>query len=489
MNPTRLLPVIAAFCIFARPLTAAPSSKPNIVFVLFDDMGYGQPQSYHAPSALRTPNLDSLATQGMRFTDAHAAAAVCTPTRYGVLTGRYPSRIGQFGVLTTFSRPIIPPGRATVASLLKQQGYATACIGKWHLGMDWVDGKPGSEKEVPLGAKMTGGPNALGFDYFYGFTHARNIGTIVEQDQVVAHVDPVENQPLMLRKAVEWLDRRKADEPFFLYFPLGIPHEPVVPAAEFDGKSGAKDLVKKDPKYGDWLFQGDAMLGKILEALERNKLADNTLIIATSDNGAEHRAYEPLRESKRSIYEGGHRVPFIVRWPGKVPQGTVNDHTICLNDLMATAAELTGAKIPDHAGEDSVSLVPELIGAEKKAAREATVHQSAGGDLAIRQGPWKLIFAKKGGRELYHLQSDVGETKDVLAANPEIAAKLTKLMEDYITNGRSTPGLAQKNDFDLSITDDAKGKRKKKGKNTEDGEKSEAERAEEMAQAADASFD
>ena len=208
---------------------AVAADKPNIVFVLFDDLGWGQPQSYNPQSALRTPNLDKLASQGMRFTDAHSASAVCTPTRYGVLTGRYPSRIGKFGVLTTFSKPIIPANRLTVASLLKQSGYSTACIGKWHLGMDWVDGKPGSEKEVPIGAKMTGGPNAIGFDYFYGFTHARNIGTIIEQDQAVAHVKAIENQPLMISKAVEWIGQQKQDEPFFLYFSMCPPHEPLVP--------------------------------------------------------------------------------------------------------------------------------------------------------------------------------------------------------------------------------------------------------------------
>jgi arylsulfatase A len=475
--------------LFLTHCFAAEAKKPNIIFVLFDDLGYGQPQSYNAKSALRTPNLDKLATQGMRFTDAHTGAAVCTPTRYGVLTGRYPSRIGQFGVLTTFSKPIIPSSRTTVASLLKQQGYATACIGKWHLGMDWVDGKPGSEQEVPLGAKMTGGPNALGFDYFFGFTHARNIGTIVEQDHVVSHVEPVENQPLMIKKAVEWLDQRKADEPFFLFFPMGIPHEPIVPSSEFTGKSGAQDLVKKDPKYGDWLFQGDAMLGKILEALERNKLADNTLIIVTSDNGAEHRAYEPLRESKRSIYEGGHRVPYIVRWPNKVKPGSVNDHTVCLNDLMATAAEITGAKIPDNAGEDSVSLVPELLGSAKNATREATIHQSAAGDLAIRQGPWKMIFHKNGTRELYNLETDVSEKNDVLAANKEIVEKMTTLMQGYLANGRSTPGVAQKNDFDLSLKSGGGKANPQKKKKTKDVGKTEAERKHEMELAADASFD
>ena len=188
----------------------------------------------------------------------------------------------------------------------------------------------------------------------------------------------VENQPLMIKKAVEWIGQRKAGRAV-------LPLLPDVPAARrrscprrsIVGKSGAQDLVKKDPKYGDWVYQGDAMLGQILDALERNDLADNTLIIATSDNGAEHRAYAPLRESKRSIYEGGHRVPFVARWPGKVKPGSVNDHTICLNDLMATAAEIVGAKTPDNAGEDSVSLLPEFLGTAKTAAREATVHQSS----------------------------------------------------------------------------------------------------------------
>lgn len=359
-----ILIVVILFTSFAPCVHAAgpANERPNIIFVLFDDMGYGQPQSYNPQSALRTPNLDKLASRGMRFTDAHTAAAVWTPTRYGMLTGRYPSRIGQFGVLTTFGNPIIPKSRMTVASLLKQQGYATACIGKWHLRMNWVDRKPGTEKEVQIGAKMTDGPNAIGFDYFYGFTHARNIGSIIEQDRVVAHVEEVENQPLMIRKAVEWIGARKKDEPFFLYFPMCPPHAPVVPSPEYTGKSGAQDLVKKNPEYGDWVFQGDAMLGELMAALDKNNLTDNTFIIATSDNGAEHRAYAPLRESKRSIYEGGHRVPFIARWPGKVKPGSINDHTVCLNDLMATAAEIVGVKIPDNAGEDSVSLIPELLG-------------------------------------------------------------------------------------------------------------------------------
>ena len=465
---------------------AADATKPNIVFVLFDDMGWGQPQSYLAGSALRTPTLDRLAQQGMRFSDAHSGAAVCTPTRYGLLTGRYPSRLGQFGVLTTYSPPIIPATRMTVASLLKKHGYSTACIGKWHLGLNWVDGKPGSEKEIPVGAKLTDGPNAAGFDYFYGFTHARNIGTVIEQDRVVANVTPVENQPLMIKRAIEWIDERaKAGDPFFLYFPMCPPHEPLVPAPEYVGKSGAQDVVKQNPKYGNWLYQGDAMLAQILEALERNKIADNTLVIATSDNGAEQRAYAPLRESKRSIYEGGHRVPFVVRWPGKIKPGSVNDHTICLNDLIATTAEIIGVKLPANAGEDSVSLLPELLGAARLPAREATLHQSMAGDLAIRQGPWKLVFLMSGKRELYNLQTDLGETQDVLAANAPVAEKLTALMHRYIDSGRSTPGAAQKNDFELSLPG---GHNKPTRRNKGNAGKTGNERQREMVLAADPSF-
>jgi len=437
--------------VLLQAAAASAVDKPNIVFVLFDDMGWGQPQCYRAESALRTPNLDRLAQQGMRFTDAHTASAVCTPTRYGLLTGRYPWRIGQFGVLTTFSKSIIPTTRLTVASLLKQQGYTTACIGKWHLGLKWVDGKPGSEKEVPLGARLTDGPNALGFDYFCGFTHARNIGTVIEQDRVVAHVAPVENQPFLIAKALEWIGQRKPHEPFFLYFPMCPPHEPIEPAPEFIGKSGAKDLVKNHPKYGDWVYQGDHMLGQIMEALEKHGLAENTLLIATADNGAEGRAYEPLRGSKRSIYEGGHRVPFVARWPGKVKAGSVNDDVICLNDLMATAAGIVGAKLPGTAGEDSVSFLPALLGTARGPVREATVHQSMAGDLAIRQGPWKAIFNRDGQRELFNLAVDLGETKDVLADNPDVAKKLAALLQSYIERGRSTPGASQPNEYNVSL--------------------------------------
>jgi len=460
------LTTLTVFLLLCAQAFAAAGDKPNIIFVLFDDMGYGEPKCYREGTKLQTPNLDRLAAQGMRFTDAHSAASVCTPTRYGLLTGRYPSRIGQYGVLTTFNPPIIPKSRLTAASLLKQHGYQTACIGKWHLGMDW-EGKPGNEKNVPVGARLLNSPNAAGFGYFYGFTHARNIETIIEQDRVVENVADVENQPRMIAKAVQWIEQRKDGEPFFLYFPMCPPHTPVVPAKEFAGKSGAKDEVTNDPKYGDWVYQGDHMLGQLLDALEKQGLSKNTLVIASADNGASGRPYPPLRAAKSSIYEGGHRVPFVARWPGKIKPGSVSDATFCLNDLIATCAEIVGTKLPDNAGEDSVSILPILQGTADGTAREAIIHQSPGRDLAIRQGPWKLIFFNNGSRELYNLQDDLSETKEVSGANPQVVDRLTTLMRRYIADGRSTPGMPQKNDSPMSIDDPSSGKNKKNRKANE----------------------
>jgi len=443
LNPVRRL-LCALLLLLTGTVTVAagPSVNPNIVFVLFDDLGYGQPGSYREDSEFKMPRLDRLAREGMRFTDAHSAAAVCTPTRYGLLTGRYPSRIGQYGVLTTYSAPIIPPKRLTVGALLKQHGYETACIGKWHLGMTW-EGKPGNEKTVPVGAKLRVSPNTAGFDFFYGFTHARNIGSIIEQDRVVENVAGPENQPRMVTKAVQWLEQRDAAKPFFLYFPMCPPHTPIAPAPEFAGKGGGQG---KEAKYGDWLYQGDHMLGQLLDALERRGLGKNTLVIATSDNGTAGRSYAPLRGEKTSIYEGGHRVPFIARWPGKIKAGAVNDETICLNDLIATCAEITGEKLPDNAAEDSFSLLPALLGTAKGPVREATIHQSQGGDLAIRQGAWKLVFLKNGTRELYNLQTDLSEKTSIAETNPEVVVRLTALMQKYIAEGRSTPGAKQTNE-------------------------------------------
>ena len=442
----------------------ADETKPNVVFVLFDDFGYGQPPSYRKGSPFKTPNIDRLAEQGIRFTDAHSAAANCTPTRYGVLTGRYPSRIGQFGVLKTYSKPIIPKTRLTVASFLKGQGYHTACIGKWHLGMNWVDVKKGKSEELPIGARMKDGPNALGFDYFYGFTHARNIGGIIEQDKVVANVKGIENQPMMIKKALEYLDQRaKVDKPFFLYFPMCPPHSPIVPAEKFVGKSGVSG---KEGKYGDWVYQGDHMLGQIMEALKQNGQDKNTLLIATGDNGAAGRTYAPLRNNKSSIYEGGHREPFVARWPGKIKPGSSSDQVICLNDLFATCADILGKDLPPDAAEDSVSVLAALESKDKGPIREATVHQAPAG-LAIRQGDWKLIALRNGTKELYNLKGDLSETRNLIDSKQGESQRLEKLLKSYIAKGRSTPGPAQKNEFDFSWDKEREpGKSKKNKKNT-----------------------
>jgi len=418
---------------------AAPpaSRKPNIIFILFDDLGYGEPPTFRGNSPFKMPNLERLAQEGMKFTDGHCAAAVCTPTRYGVITGRYPFRIGQFGVLNTFSKPIIEKERMTVGSLLRAHGYHTACFGKWHLGMNWGDVK--DVAEVRAGLPIADGPITRGFDAFRGYPEARDIGIIIHDDRVFGKFEPVEVQPMMAKNAVEYLEARARDgKPFFLYQPLSIPHLPIVPSKEFNGKSG-------QGPYGDWIMEGDWVVGQIVEALQRTGLAENTLVLVSSDNGAAGREYPPLRGCKRSIYEGGHREPFVARWPGKIKPGSVCDDTVCLNDLLATCAEIVGAKLPDGAGEDSVSILPHLLGTAKGSVREATVHQSMAGDLAIRQGPWKLIFFKNGRRELYNLKDDLSETRDSLAGNPDVVERLTKLMQQYIDNGRSTPGAPQKN--------------------------------------------
>jgi len=460
-----------------RALAASAAGRPNILFVLFDDMGYGEPTSYRAESQFKTPNIDRMAKEGMRFTDAHSSAANCTPTRYGFLTGRYPHRIGQFGVLNTFSPPIIPESRLTVASFLKQNGYTTACIGKWHLGMNWnkpkTKGKSKSAKELAIGDQMTGGPNALGFDYFYGFTHARNIGTIIEQDTAVQQVKPVENQPLMIAKAVEFLkDRSHQEEPFFLYFPMCPPHSPVVPASQYVGKGGNAGKGA----YADWIYQGDDMLGQLLETLEATGLAENTLVLVSADNGAAGRDYPPLRESKASIYEGGHREPFLARWPGKIKAGSTNDQIISITDIFSTCADLLGKTLPSNAGEDSVSFLTCLYGRQEGPFREASVQQNGKKALAIRKGKWKLIVHGDNQRELFDLESDISEDRDMIAEHPEIATALAALLQSYLDNGRSTPGDPQPPDKPISLDEIRYHKKTKEGKESKDGKKRKQEK-------------
>lgn len=467
-----------AATVAASPLGAA-GEKPNIVFIICDDLGYGDIHCL-APgtSKIPTPHADRLAAEGMIFTDAHSGSSVCSPTRYGVMTGRYSWRtILQKGVVEGFSPCLIAEDRPTVAGLLKSQGYDTGIVGKWHLDFQYADARTGEllarDKKTnlaPVGAKIPDGPTHRGFDYFHGFHHARDMKGVIENDEVIAHDDVINMLPRLTRKAVEFIDSRAGKkEPFFLYVPLGSPHTPIVPTPEWQGKSGLGD-------YGDFVMQTDNALGEICAALTRNGMAEDTLVIFTSDNGCSKAAGIPklaeqghivsahLRGSKADLWDGGHRVPFIVRWPGKVEAGSRCDQLICLADFFAAAAGITGAPVPDGSAEDSVSFLPALSGEKIESTREGVIHHSFSGHFAYRQGKWKLLLAKASGgwsspreneapegspkAQLYDMEADPGETENLYLKEPEIAKRLLAQLEKDVRSGRSTAGPVSKNDFD-----------------------------------------
>jgi len=462
----------------------AQTQRPNIVYILADDLGYGDVQVLNPQRGkIKTPNLDRLASQGMTFTDAHGGSSVCTPTRYGVLTGRYAwrSRL-QNGVLDGYVPPLIAADRLTVPALMKQNGYHTACIGKWHLGftIDGADKSGGKAKGegklmgAPVGAVTHDGPMTRGFDEFFGFHHARMMKSVFEKDRVTRFVEPVDMLPALVKHTGEHIaSRAKAGQPFFVYLALNSPHTPIVPSKEWQGKSGLGD-------YGDFVMETDWAVGEVLAALDKTGVANNTLVFFTSDNGCSpaagtgkleaqgHFASAQFRGYKSDIWEGGHRVPFFVCWPGKVKAGSQCAQLICHTDLMATCAEILGAKIPDSAGEDSVSILPGLLGTDKAPLREAVVHHSINGRFSIRQGQWKLELcpgsggwgtpgdaeAKKRGLpevQLYDLSTDISETKNVQAEHPDIVQRMTHLLETNVTNGRSTPGARQSNDASIDL--------------------------------------
>jgi len=463
----------------------AVQAPPNIVFVLTDDLGYGDIACQNPESKIPTPNLDRLAGQGVRFTDAHSPSAVCTPTRYGVLTGRYSwrSRL-KSGVLEGYSPSLIEPGRPTVASLLKARGYYTGGIGKWHLGL-------GDQEKTDFTRPLHPGPVDHGFDYYFGIPASLDMPPYLylENDRVVEQATsttpgkqesgvfwrggPVApsfqfDQVLstLTGKAVRFLRDRaaKPSQPFFLYLALTGPHTPWVPRKEFLGRS-------KAGIYGDFVCEVDWAAGEILNTLDQAGLSSNTLLIFTSDNGPERYAYEripefghysmgSLRGVKRDAWEGGHRIPFLARWPGKIRAGGTSNETVCLTDLMATSAALSLAKVPDNGGEDSYNIAPALLGEKRSAPiREATVLHTANGEFAIRQGEWVFIDAKTGmntrepewfrkqrgytlhslAGELYNLGQDLAERKNLYAERPDIVGKLKALLERYKREGRSAP--------------------------------------------------
>jgi len=487
---------LITFCLLVSSLVIRPtalSAPPNIVYILCDDLGYGDVQCLNPQRGkIKTPNLDRLAAQGMTFTDAHSGSSVCTPTRYGVLTGRCAWRTRlQASVLDGFVDPLIAADRLTVPALLKQHGYHTACIGKWHLGFTLADigdakenkdrksGKNAADAEAgrnvaAIGTRTADGPVTRGFDYYFGIHHARSIKSLFENDRVIEHVEAVDMLPKLTRRAADHItERGKAGGPFFLCLALNSPHTPIVPSPEWQGKSGIN-------AYADYVMETDWAIGEVLAATEKAGIASNTLVIATSDNGCSPAAKLPelakaghypsaqFRGHKADIWDGGHRVPFLVRWPGRAQAGSQCAQAICHTDLMATCADILGAKLPDNAGEDSVSILPALMGNPIAPVREAIVHHSINGRFAVRQANWKLELCPGSGGwgkpgdadakaqglpevQLYDLGTDIGETNNVQAEHPEVVARLRNLLDQFIANGRSTPGAKQKNDVQIMV--------------------------------------
>lgn len=505
----RLLALLC-FSFFSAIATAA--DKPNIIFILCDDLGYGDVKCLNPEGKIATPNFDKLAAQGVKFTDAHSGSSVCTPTRYGVITGRYAWRSKlQTGVLGGLSPRLIEPGRLTVADMLKARGYTTHCVGKWHMGMDWVRTGDVSElsietpeqvNHVDYTRPITNGPTSVGFDTYFGISASLDMVPycFIENDRVAAN--PTETMKLVMNKggpvsytregpgspgfrgedvlpaitqrAVKIIHQKAGKGgPFFIYMPLNSPHTPILPEEKWRGKSGIS-------LYADYVMATDDALGQVMRATEESGIARDTLIIVTSDNGCSPSADYPklatfghnpsanMRGHKADIYDGGHRVPFIVRWPAKVKEGRTSTQLVCLTDFMATAADILDVKLPDNAAEDSFSFLPALLGESGPAARQSVVHHSIQGAFALREGDWKLeLCAGSGGwsdprpgspgekglpdTQLYHLASDIGEKTNLQAGKPEIVTKMTAQLKKIIADGRSTPGAPQKNAVEVVL--------------------------------------
>lgn len=481
------------------------TKRPNIIYVLADDLGYGDIGLYNPEGKISTPNLDALGAAGMQFTDAHTSSSVCTPTRYGIITGRYNWRSPiKSSVLTGNSKALIPKSRTTVASLLKKEGYKTAFIGKWHLGWDWVlknsevesgEGwNPGDFDNIDFSKKVGNPPNSLGFTYSYGhcgsldmapYVYVENGMPTMVPDTVTESKDkygwwrkgPTASDfifddvtPNFFRKSFNYIKNiSKGKDPFFLYLALPSPHTPILPTEEWKGKS---DL---NP-YGDFMMMIDAYMGQLAAVIKEAGIEENTLVIFTSDNGCSPaadinemiaRGHSPngiLRGHKADIFEGGHRVPFMVKWPSKIKPNSKSDKTICTTDLLATCAEIVGVDLADNEGEDSFSMLPLFNDPNSKEyKREATVHHSINGSFAIRKDNWKMIFCPGSGGwsapkpnsegigdlpkfQLYDLSKDPQETNNVYGQFHEVESAMTRLIVSYIDNGRSNPGEKQKND-------------------------------------------
>jgi arylsulfatase A-like enzyme len=492
-----------------RAYGSGADGPPNIVLILADDLGYGDPGCNNPKSKVPMPNVNAVAATGVRFTDAHSPSAVCTPTRYGILTGRYAWRTWlKRGVVGGYTPPLLEPGRVTVASLLRSRGYATGLFGKWHLGLGWTrmngftptwqdaekhlrgswqDADPKTGLHADFTKPVHGGPLDHGFDDAF-FTAAcstidgpfvfidKNLTSAVPNRQVSEFYDMTkgeEGSPRQgwiapgfkledvdfhfTKKAIAFMERSRADtpgKPFFVSLCLSAPHTPWLPPDLVKGKS-------LDGPRGDLIMLADWCVGQITGALDRLGVSENTLLVFTSDNGPHpgtngHKSEGPLRGLKSQIWEGGHRVPFVARWPKRIKPGTVSGEPVCLTDLLATFARIAGASLPAEAGPDSYDIAPAMFGEKQpKPIREAIVSHSENGTFAVRQGGWKLVLDNKtsGGwmtpagkppvpgspGQLYHLSEDPLEQNDLWEKHPEIVARLTALLDRYKREGRSVP--------------------------------------------------
>ncbi len=508
----RWLAFLGTLILFCGHAPAGDATRPNILLILADDLGYGDVRCYNDQSKIATPHLDRLAREGMRFTDAHSPATVCTPSRYSLMTGQMAFRLPNGGIVFTGvgGPSLIAPGRLTLPAMLKQQGYATAAVGKWHVGLTFFDNEgrpvnnssPEAVQRVDFSRRIEGGPVDCGFDRFFGTACCPTtdwLYAFIENDRVpvppsgpldksklprhpyandcrdglIAPDFPMEEVDLVfLKKSREFLEthvRQSPGQPFFLFHSAQAVHLPSFAAPQFMGKSGAGP-------HGDFIHQFDRIVGELMSTLEKLGIADNTLIIFTSDNGPEvtsvvhmranhgHDGARPWRGMKRDGWEGGHRVPFLVRWPAKVKPGTTSAQLTSLTDVMATLAAIVGAKLPDHAAEDSFDLLPALLGEDKAPIRPYLLTQAFAGErtLSIRRGPWKYLdHPGSGGNryennaqlkrfilpetapnapgQLYNLDTDPGETKNLYAERPEIVKELKALLEESKATGRSTP--------------------------------------------------
>ncbi len=479
---------------FTLAASAFADKKPNIIFVLTDDLGYGDVSCLNPESKIRTPNIDKFASSGITFTDAHTGSSVCTPTRYGVVTGRYAWRtVLKSGVLHGTDPCMIPNDRTTMASMLKAQGYNTAFIGKWHLGWDWglkegFKGKKVRNENIDFSKPVTNGPATVGFDYYFGICGSLDMPPYVYVDNGIP-TDPSndmkihkanrsgpigsdfvieEVQPKIIEKSCAYIrEQAKADKPFFLYLPMTGPHTPIVPTKDFQGRTILG-------KYGDFVEEVDFLFAKIIKTLEDEGIRDNTIVVFTSDNGCSpaaryadlqkkgHYPSAQFRGQKGDLYDGGHRVPCMISWPAKIKAGQLADQTICLTDFLATFADLTGYKLKDNEAEDSFDLTSILKNPKgAKEVRDSIVHHSYYGFFAIRMGDWKLLIHPAGGgfndkklesmenlprMQLYNMKDDVAETNNLYLTNPEKAKELLMQLRKEIEDGRSTAGEKQEND-------------------------------------------